>query len=597
MPKQDQATVTQKPTSALATAAPFVAGVGFWIVFLLRTITFANGTWYFSLFDDGMISMRYAQQLADGNGLVWNAGQAPVEGYTNFLWTMWMAVLHLTGLPDKYVAVAVSLSTIPILLAILFLVRRVAEQVRPGDRFVSLASLWLTVTFYPLAYWTLRGMEVGLVALILIGVTSLLLGDEDRPGSRAIALLVLLAVAGTLTRTDTAGFLILMGVVSLVWNRGRSRLLPVLTIVVPLVTVAAHSALRVRWYGQVMPNTYTLKIEGIALVDRFERGMLVAVVVAFGQVLIALALATYAAIVSFRTGERRHAAALLATPFVVGLGYTVWVGGDAWEHANYANRFLTPAFPMLFVLVAVGAATLRTRFSAQDQVRALRGSIAASIAIGFVFLADVIPTTGHLENKGGANQVRGATLLAVAAALAVVLVIIRSQSAAPARARSFATGLVLTTILMAGAWPYANWASNTGLDVQSDTQAAVLGTTLREALPAGTTIALTQAGNIVYYSGFTGIDILGKSDAVIARGPSHAFAPGHSKWDYNYSIGQLKPMIVLQLFYPTLEDRKLVESFGYTYLSAEVFYDATRVDPVALAQALAKAGWEDVAPN
>jgi hypothetical protein len=41
-----------------------------------------DGARYFSLFDDAMISMRYAWNLSHGNGLVWNAGER-VQGYTN----------------------------------------------------------------------------------------------------------------------------------------------------------------------------------------------------------------------------------------------------------------------------------------------------------------------------------------------------------------------------------------------------------------------------------------------------------------------------------------------------------------------------------
>jgi hypothetical protein len=41
--------------------------------------------------DDAFISFRYAQNLLDGLGLVFNAGER-VEGYSNFLWTVWSAV-------------------------------------------------------------------------------------------------------------------------------------------------------------------------------------------------------------------------------------------------------------------------------------------------------------------------------------------------------------------------------------------------------------------------------------------------------------------------------------------------------------------------
>ena len=41
-----------------------------------------------------MISMRYGRNLAEGYGLVWNPGER-VEGYTNFLWTVIMAGVHV----------------------------------------------------------------------------------------------------------------------------------------------------------------------------------------------------------------------------------------------------------------------------------------------------------------------------------------------------------------------------------------------------------------------------------------------------------------------------------------------------------------------
>ena len=41
--------------------------------------------------DDAFISFRYAENLIHGLGLVYNAGER-VEGYTNFLWTMWAAL-------------------------------------------------------------------------------------------------------------------------------------------------------------------------------------------------------------------------------------------------------------------------------------------------------------------------------------------------------------------------------------------------------------------------------------------------------------------------------------------------------------------------
>ena len=70
----------------------FVAVAIYFIIYsaqyIWRTSFEIGSERYFSLFDDAMISMRYAHNLAHGFGLVWNPGEAPVEGYTNLLWTI-----------------------------------------------------------------------------------------------------------------------------------------------------------------------------------------------------------------------------------------------------------------------------------------------------------------------------------------------------------------------------------------------------------------------------------------------------------------------------------------------------------------------------
>ena len=64
-----------------------------------RSSAVIDGERYFSLGDDAMISMRYARNFVQGHGLVWNAGERPVEGYTNPLWVLLMAAIHALPLP------------------------------------------------------------------------------------------------------------------------------------------------------------------------------------------------------------------------------------------------------------------------------------------------------------------------------------------------------------------------------------------------------------------------------------------------------------------------------------------------------------------
>lgn len=75
-----------------------LALMGGWLVASLVLLVRALPTWD-TVVDDAYITARYAEQLAAGNGLVYNAGQPPVEGYTNLAWTLMLGGLRLLGAP------------------------------------------------------------------------------------------------------------------------------------------------------------------------------------------------------------------------------------------------------------------------------------------------------------------------------------------------------------------------------------------------------------------------------------------------------------------------------------------------------------------
>ena len=92
-----------------------VTSVILYVLFIVRTSFHYQGKLFFTLFDDAMVSMQYAKNLADGFGLVWNPGGAPVEGYTNFLWTLYMAFLYLLPIPESKISLAVAVTGVVIL--------------------------------------------------------------------------------------------------------------------------------------------------------------------------------------------------------------------------------------------------------------------------------------------------------------------------------------------------------------------------------------------------------------------------------------------------------------------------------------------------
>ncbi len=103
-------------------------------VFIVKTIFWVDGVPYSALFDDMMISMTYARNLAQGYGPVWNAGGERVEGFSNPLWVAFMAFIHLLPIAENWTSLAVQISGGIFFFASLLTLRRVAVQVSAGQR-------------------------------------------------------------------------------------------------------------------------------------------------------------------------------------------------------------------------------------------------------------------------------------------------------------------------------------------------------------------------------------------------------------------------------------------------------------------------------
>jgi hypothetical protein len=179
-----------------------LAALVFYAVFLYRTSFVLAGTRIFVLFEDAMISMRYARNLAEGHGLVWNVGEEPIEGFTNLLWVLWMAVGHKLGLSEAKISLFIMLTGVCILLANGLVVAKVARRLTDAS-WVPLAVLAATLFDYPLVFWTLRGMEVGALTLLVNTLLWLVLENEEKFSMGRTVLMSVLTASALLLRSDS----------------------------------------------------------------------------------------------------------------------------------------------------------------------------------------------------------------------------------------------------------------------------------------------------------------------------------------------------------------------------------------------------------
>jgi hypothetical protein len=248
----------------------------------------------------------------------------------------------------------------------------------------------------------------------------------------------------------------------------------------------------------------------------------------------------------------------------------VIVGGDAWEYVEYANRYVAPVVPLLLVLAAVGVVET-VAISRRGRSFVLAGL--ALVALVAAWVNATIDTDPRFNLRVDSlvdrlDRAHWVAAVAVAALLLVALLASRSESRPALTILPVACALVLALALPA----WLEWRRDAGHLVRRNAYEARLGEELGAIARGEPTVAVVAAGNIPYWSGLPAVDLLGKADPVIARRPSRDdFDPGHSKWDYRYSVCELRPDVVLQLFEPSRRERRQIDACGYEQVSGNIY--------------------------
>jgi hypothetical protein len=291
--------------------------------------------------DDAFISFRYARNLVDGHGLVFNPGER-VEGYTNFLWVLLGAASLALGLDPLLVA---RMAGLVAHLAIVACVARAASSSVPGSRAAPAQAVALLVALSPpLAVWATSGLETPLFcAFVTWGVWLVVEGLE---AGRLPMMAAILLGAAALTRPEG----ILVGaVVAGVTAPARCRR-PISGRRWALWTGAFASIVLLYWawrtayYGDLLPNTFHAKVgasgaqavRGLVYAKDFvvECGSWTVLVIGCG---VALA-------------RRRPAVRVVTAVAVALVAYVIAVGGDAMP----MYRFFTPLVGLGALLMAAG---------------------------------------------------------------------------------------------------------------------------------------------------------------------------------------------------------------------------------------------------
>jgi arabinofuranosyltransferase len=314
------------------------------------------------LTDDAWISVRYAENLADGAGPVWNPGGPRTEGFSNPLLVGIEALAHAVGLPAPAAARVVGVASG---VACIVLVHAWGRRV-VGEAAAGVGAL-LTACAAPFAAWAVGGLETLLVALVLTaGTLELARADGGRPWRAAVLFALLpwlrpeglVVVLALVAASEGPGLLLR----STPWRRAARRLAWLAGL--PVLSQAALELARWGLYGHLLPNSVLYKSgtsdELSFVLDKF---------LAQSAVVVVLALAGAAA-----TGWRPR---LLVVPFAV---YAVGSLGTL-DSANHFSRFFLPVWPQLALLAGVAVVTVAGAVSRLTAAVLLLATLAAALHV------------------------------------------------------------------------------------------------------------------------------------------------------------------------------------------------------------------------
>jgi arabinofuranosyltransferase len=360
--------------------------------------------------DDAYITYRYAENLAAGAGLRFNAATAPVEGYSNLSWIVLLAGLSKLGF-DLPIAAAnlgrlLSLLNLVLLYALSYRVVR-----RRGAALLAPALLALTA---PYALWARGGLEtMWYTTLLLLSVWLGWLALSRRLWAFPLAALALFVLA--LTRHDGAIPMGVAGLIVLIWalrgagasrgaaGGGRMSLGAALRRRDAWVGLGSFAALalifllytwwRGQYFGQLVPAPFFSRLGGTltnpgavsqTLATYFTRGSHYS---AYGDLLVPTLAAAIAGFLVYRRPGLRD---WLIAGSAAGLSFLYFIS----ESYNPGIRYMVPVLPLLYLYAQLPLLTLLEK-AWRGAGRGWRGRAAlagAGLTVA-IFLLVMVPRT------------------------------------------------------------------------------------------------------------------------------------------------------------------------------------------------------------
>lgn len=515
--------------------------IGLALLILLFTILCWYASWhagYYSM-DDAYISFRYAKNLVEGNGLVFNVGER-VEGYTNFLWTLLAAFIIWLGLPVGFIMNC--LGFFAGLLTLIF-TALLSRQLLSEERFLIAPAL-LTVSG-SFVTWSISGMETSFFTMWIIMALFYFIMHAQNHRTLWIPSIFMLLAALTRPEGVLIAFFLSLYLIFRYYSsikkkepqQSIKRNQALTFIILFSVLYGTYFVWRVTYYGYLFPNTFYAK-------TGFNFMMLVRGIKHFNEFFMVMHLPFLIALIYYLTKHLFHlfpkienntaiihsengyswltAGNLLFVIIIVYTAYIIYLGGD-WS----PGRYYAPILPLLCMLTAYYLGIKPTQvFNPNGWLffTLVLTLIMGSALIYHYYLSKY--SIGLPEGSWLIKEHDYAWITIISTIIIGLLFILTTKLSWPNRIILY---FVLIYIFGITYWVIGEYR----MCIKEGAQEEILtGLHLSQSAPQGATVALGHAGYGSYYSGLYVYDLYGINSEEIAHRetPMGYMMAGHDKY-------------------------------------------------------------------
>lgn len=336
--------------------------------------------------EDSYITFRFAQNLAHGYGFVWNIGEPPVEGYTNFLWVIICAGIFKSGLDLPFTSQV--LGVIFGCLSIFYLFKLTSCILGRTTPLCLIPGLFLALCG-PFASWASSGMETSLFSLLLIMAVYYYLLFIKTLSFKNANLSLMTMFFATLTRPEGLIIPFITFCLTIFMFKGNQKTLKrylLSFLIFFLVPFLVYFCWRLTYFGFLLPNTFYAKTGGG--VEQYKRGL---AYLGYFSFFYLIPLIPFLVLFLWEGKEPEWRlnpnTLLLLSICLIYTIYIIFVGGDYMA----MFRFFVPIIPFIYTFIGLGIGILWTGMTKYKQIVTL-GLLATCL------LATVVQSTPFEKN-------------------------------------------------------------------------------------------------------------------------------------------------------------------------------------------------------